>query len=108
LREARQNRSLAQEEGNSEDVQEWEESEIELIEQIERMRTGWDRANSPVVSAEDIAEVVSMWTGVPLMQLAEEESQRLLQDGGRTARASSARMKPSTRSPVPCAAPAPG
>jgi ATP-dependent Clp protease ATP-binding subunit ClpC len=78
LRQARQNRSLAQEEGNSEDVREWEEREIELSEQIERIRTGWDRANSPVVSAEDIAEVVSMWTGVPLMQLAEEESQRLL------------------------------
>jgi len=78
LRQARQNRSLAQEEGNSEDVQEWEEREIELIERIERLRTGWDRASSPVVSAEDIAEVVSMWTGVPLMQLAEEESQRLL------------------------------
>src|SRR5512132_1139214 len=78
LRQARQNRSLAQEEGNSEDVKEWEEREIELGEQIERLRTGWDRASSPVVSAEDIAEVVSMWTGVPLMQLAEEESQRLL------------------------------
>jgi ATP-dependent Clp protease ATP-binding subunit ClpC len=59
-------------------VKEWEEREVELSEQIERLRTGWDRANSPVVSAEDIAEVVSMWTGVPLMQLAEEESQRLL------------------------------
>src|SRR6266545_3549507 len=78
LRQARQNRSLAQEEGNGEDVKEWEEREVELGEQIERLRTGWDRATSPVVSAEDIAEVVSMWTGVPLMQLAEEESQRLL------------------------------
>ena len=78
LRQARQNRSLAQEEGANEDVKEWEEREIELSEQIERIRTGWDRATSPVVSAEDIAEVVSMWTGVPLMQLAEEESQRLL------------------------------
>jgi ATP-dependent Clp protease ATP-binding subunit ClpC len=78
LRQARQNRALAQEEGNSEDVKEWEEREIEISEQIERLRTGWDRSTSPVVSAEDIAEVVSMWTGVPLMQLAEEESQRLL------------------------------
>jgi len=78
LRQARQNLSLAQEEGNGEDVKEWEERELELSEQIERIRTGWDRATSPVVSAEDIAEVVSMWTGVPLMQLAEEESQRLL------------------------------
>ncbi|MBE0669839.1 MAG: ATP-dependent Clp protease ATP-binding subunit [Anaerolineales bacterium] len=78
LRAARQNRTLAQEEGNNEDVKEWEEREFDLNQQIERLRTGWDRANSPVVSAEDIAEVVSMWTGVPLMQLAEAESQRLL------------------------------
>ena len=78
LRQARQNRALAQEEGNNEDIKEWEEREGDLGAQIERLRTGWDRATSPVVSAEDIAEVVSMWTGVPLMQLAEEESQRLL------------------------------
>jgi len=78
LRTARQNRALAQEEGNGEDVKEWEERETQLGEEIERLRSGWDRASSPVVSADDIAEVVSMWTGVPLMQLAEEESQRLL------------------------------
>ncbi|HNC07496.1 MAG TPA: ATP-dependent Clp protease ATP-binding subunit [Anaerolineales bacterium] len=78
LRQARQNRSLANEEGNTEDVREWEEREMDLSAQIERLRTGWDRATSPVVSADDIAEVVSMWTGVPLMQLTEEESQRLL------------------------------
>ncbi len=78
LRLARQNRTLALEEGNNEDIKEWEEREMDLGQQIERLRTGWDRANSPVVSAEDIAEVVSMWTGVPLMQLAEAESQRLI------------------------------
>ncbi|MBE0681135.1 MAG: ATP-dependent Clp protease ATP-binding subunit [Anaerolineales bacterium] len=78
LRAARQNRTLALEEGNNEDIKEWEEREMDLSQQIERLRTGWDRATSPVVSAEDIAEVVSMWTGVPLMQLAEAESQRLL------------------------------
>ncbi len=78
LRTARQNRSLAQEEGNADDIKEWEERETALGAQIEKLRSGWDRANSPVVTAEDIAEVVSMWTGVPLMQLAEAESQRLL------------------------------
>src|SRR5512146_1392503 len=78
LREVRQNRSLAQEEGNADEVRSWQDREVDLGEQIERLRSGWDRATSPVVSAEDIAELVSMWTGVPLMQLAEEESQRLL------------------------------
>ncbi|MGB7876696.1 MAG: ATP-dependent Clp protease ATP-binding subunit [Anaerolineales bacterium] len=78
LREVRQNRTLAEEDGSLEDVKEWEEKELELQDNLERLRTGWDRATSPVVSADDIAEVVSMWTGVPLMQLAEEESTRLL------------------------------
>lgn len=78
LREVRQNRALAQEEGNSDEVRLWQEREISIENQLERLRTGWDRANSPVVTAEDIAEVISMWTGVPLMQIAEEESERLL------------------------------
>ncbi|MEK6587527.1 MAG: AAA family ATPase, partial [Chloroflexota bacterium] len=33
----------------------------------------------PRVTADDIAELVSMWTGVPVMQIAQEESERLLQ-----------------------------
>jgi ATP-dependent Clp protease ATP-binding subunit ClpC len=78
LREIRQNRVLAQEEANQEEIQQWQKQEVSIENQLERMRTMWDRANSPVVSAEDIAEVVSMWTGVPLMQLAQEESERLL------------------------------
>ena len=32
----------------------------------------------PVLTADDIAEVVSMWTGVPVMQMAQAESKRLL------------------------------
>lgn len=36
-----------------------------------------ERKNS-VVLPEDIAQIVSMWTGVPVAQLKEEESQRLL------------------------------
>jgi ATP-dependent Clp protease ATP-binding subunit ClpC len=78
LRSARQNRALAQEEGNSDQVREWEERAVDIESKIERLRSAWDRANSPVVSSEDIAEVVSMWTGVPLMQLEEAESMRLL------------------------------
>jgi ATP-dependent Clp protease ATP-binding subunit ClpC len=34
---------------------------------------------SPRVTAEDIAEVVSMWTGIPVRSLATEEKERLLQ-----------------------------
>ncbi|MBN1535728.1 MAG: ATP-dependent Clp protease ATP-binding subunit [Anaerolineales bacterium] len=78
LRQIRRDRSLAMEDNRFDDVQDFAERQEALENQLERLRTGWDRTNSPVVSAEDIAEVVSMWTGVPLMQLAQEESQRLL------------------------------
>ena len=52
---------------------------MELEKQLDRLRTTWDRSDSPEVTAEDIAEVVSMWTGVPVMQMATEESKRLLE-----------------------------
>ena len=79
LREVRQNHAVALEDNRYDDAQDYLERQEALERQLERLRTGWDRANSPVVSAEDIAEVVSMWTGVPVMQIAQEESQRLLQ-----------------------------
>jgi ATP-dependent Clp protease ATP-binding subunit ClpC len=78
LREVRQNHNLAVEDGRFDDAQELIERQQDLEQQIERMRTGWDRANSPIVTPDDIAEVVSMWTGVPVMQMAQEESLRLL------------------------------
>ncbi|MBH76706.1 MAG: NDP-hexose 4-ketoreductase [Dehalococcoidia bacterium] len=37
---------------------------------------------TPVVSEEDIAEVVAMWTGIPAAQIASEESARLLKMEG--------------------------
>src|SRR3990170_4266156 len=79
LKELRQNHNLALEDGRYEDAQEFLERQENLERQLDRLRTGWDRSSSPVVTAEDIAEVVSMWTGVPVMQIAQEESQRLLQ-----------------------------
>jgi ATP-dependent Clp protease ATP-binding subunit ClpC len=78
LREIRQNHALAVEDNRFDDAQDLMERQEALESQLERLRTDWDRANSPVVSADDIAEVVSMWTGVPVMQIAQEESLRLL------------------------------
>lgn len=50
----------------------------DLEEKLNTIRDQWDRDSSPVVRTDDIAELVSMWTGVPIMQLAQEETQRLL------------------------------
>ncbi|OQY93002.1 MAG: NDP-hexose 4-ketoreductase [Anaerolineae bacterium UTCFX2] len=78
LRELRQNYTLAQEDGRNDDAQDFLARQEAIEVQLDRLRTGWDRANSPTVTADDIAEVVAMWTGVPVMQIAQEESQRLL------------------------------
>jgi len=52
--------------------------ESELEAKLDELSNTWDRDTSPIVSVDDIAELISMWTGVPLMQIAEEESERLL------------------------------
>jgi ATP-dependent Clp protease ATP-binding subunit ClpC len=80
LRETRQAHGSAMEEARYDDAQELMERETELEEKLAQLRLGWERSeDSPKVTAEDIAEVLSMWTGVPVMQIAQEESERLLQ-----------------------------
>ncbi len=78
LRELRKALESAKEEENFDQVEDLQMQVMDLEEQLDDLRTVWDRANSPRVTTEDIAEVISMWTGVPLMQLATEESARLL------------------------------
>lgn len=54
--------------------------EIDLERKLEQLRQGWqDLAPPPVVSEEDIAEVVGMWTGIPLQRLVGQETVRLLE-----------------------------
>ena len=58
-----------------------EQSLREKVEQLEKdwqTETEEEAQAEPVVNAEDIAEVASMWTGIPVTRLATEESQRLL------------------------------
>ncbi|MEE0762786.1 MAG: ATP-dependent Clp protease ATP-binding subunit, partial [Acutalibacteraceae bacterium] len=53
----------------------------EASAKLEEMKKSWKDKNANVsgeVKGEDIAEIVSQWTGVPVFQLTEEESQRLL------------------------------
>ena len=79
IKEIRANHGLALEDGRYEEAQEILERQEALESQLDRLQNVWDRSSSPIVTAEDIAEVVSMWTGVPVMQIAQEESIRLLQ-----------------------------
>ncbi len=55
--------------------------ELHLEEKVKKLQEEWQfeqEEQKAVVTAEDIAEVVSMWTGVPVMQLAGDETSRLL------------------------------
>jgi ATP-dependent Clp protease ATP-binding subunit ClpC len=58
------------------------DKEIQLREKIEQLESGWHTEQGeerPVVGEEDVARVVSMWTGIPVTRIAQEESERLLQ-----------------------------
>ena len=57
------------------------DQEKDLISQIAEWRKSWTESRNqftPDVKSEDIAVIVSEWTGIPVTQLTEEESRRLL------------------------------
>jgi len=59
--------------------------EAEVREKVQRLETGFHKQEDiarPIVGEDDIAQVVSMWTGIPVMRIAQEESERLLQMEG--------------------------
>ncbi|NLY51888.1 MAG: ATP-dependent Clp protease ATP-binding subunit [Firmicutes bacterium] len=58
------------------------DEEQKLREQLDNGREEWKNnrvRQEGVVSAQDIAEVVSSWTGIPVSKLAQEEMDRLLE-----------------------------
>ncbi len=57
------------------------ERELRLVEKMESLEREWHEEQGKersTVTSEDIAEVVSMWTGIPVTRLALEETERLL------------------------------
>jgi ATP-dependent Clp protease ATP-binding subunit ClpC len=56
--------------------------EVQLIEKLNMMEKEWQikqEKGKPTVTADDIAEVCNMWTGIPIIQLTSAETERLLQ-----------------------------
>jgi ATP-dependent Clp protease ATP-binding subunit ClpC len=78
LREARKQLNTLVEQKLQDQVEQQQVVVEGLEKKLAKFREEWDRDTSPVVTPDDIAELVSMWTGVPVMQLAQEESVRLL------------------------------
>ena len=63
-----------------EDAVSLREQEEELEARLDQLRLNWNPlTDGPQVTAEDIVEVVSMWTGIPLTRISGEETERLLQ-----------------------------
>jgi ATP-dependent Clp protease ATP-binding subunit ClpC len=57
------------------------DEEAQGKERIDEIRAAWQEENAketPVVTDEDIAQVVAMWTGIPVVRISTEESERLL------------------------------
>lgn len=57
------------------------DKEQKLRQQLDNLRNEWKNKrgmNEPVVSEEDIAEVVASWTGIPVSKLEQAETERLL------------------------------
>ena len=52
--------------------------ELELSAKIEQLREKERKGQRLIVGKEDIAEVVAMWTGIPVTHMQEEETRRLL------------------------------
>jgi ATP-dependent Clp protease ATP-binding subunit ClpC len=55
--------------------------ELKLQERIEKMEEGMAEEGiiaAPQVTEDDIADVVAMWTGIPVQRIASEESERLV------------------------------
>ncbi|MEE8162789.1 MAG: ATP-dependent Clp protease ATP-binding subunit, partial [Anaerolineae bacterium] len=80
LKAVRRRKDKAIEDGQYEDATELRYLEVELQESLNQLRLGWDSSDEgPSVTADDVAEVISMWTGIPLTRIAGEETERLLQ-----------------------------
>ncbi len=69
---------MASEQDDNQRLKQLQEQEKLLKQQIDRLNSNWDRLTSPQVTTEDVAEVVSMWTGIPAGQMNTSETERLL------------------------------
>ena len=81
IRELRRQKQEAISAQRFEDAADLRDRERALASHLNQLRLGWQDlagADQAKVTERDIAEVVSMWTGVPVQDLAAEEKERLL------------------------------
>lgn len=81
LRKVRRDKELAIRNQEFENAAKLREQETKLSEKIREIQAAWkakQESEKPVVTGEEVAHVVSSWTGIPLLKLTEAESEKLL------------------------------
>ena len=80
LKSTQKQKEVAVEDKRFEVALDLRQHELDLEHKLEELRKGWQElAPPPLVREEDIAEVVGMWTGIPLQRLVGKETVRLLE-----------------------------
>jgi ATP-dependent Clp protease ATP-binding subunit ClpC len=79
ITDAREDLTMMESDLNEEERRSLEERIQELEAQLGAYQIHWNPETQRArLTAEDVAEVVGMWTGIPVTTIAEEESERLL------------------------------
>ncbi len=81
LEKAKREKDAAVQSQEFEKAAQLRDDERKIREELDKQKADWKQKNTtqyPAVSEDDIAQIVSSWTGIPVRKLAEEESERLL------------------------------
>ena len=81
VEEARKEKEAAVQSQEFEKAARLRDDEQKLKEKLETAKAAWEKKQvrgQTTVTAEDIAQIVASWTGIPVKQLAVEEAERLL------------------------------
>ncbi len=82
LEEIAREKEAAVNDQDYERAQELRDRESAARAKADQLRSDWQEAlaaETPEVTEEDIAQVVALWTGIPVTRIAQEESERLLE-----------------------------
>ncbi len=81
IEETRNNKTLAINNQKFEEAARFRDIERKLQEDLDKEKKRWDeesKINREIVSADNVAEVIAMMTGVPVQRIAQNESDRLV------------------------------
>jgi ATP-dependent Clp protease ATP-binding subunit ClpC len=84
LEAVRREKNEAIENQNFQEAADLRDRELQQVAIVENLQNEWSKSRpkgKPKVTYEDIADVVSMWTGIPLTRLGFEDKERLLKIG---------------------------